>query len=305
MSQEKIAELILSALDVAVLDRKADGVYTVLGEPPEFYDRVFPPDGESHCADPWRHSYMLEFFHATAEEFFSGNDRGICSSGYWEEEGLCDEGQAFVAEAIALKGAKVITVRLLTSSFAHHAAILRKAREQLLERRLISNTLELYKRKALVDDLTKVLNRAAFMELLTTYVHRANEFNEPFSIVMLDIDNFKKVNDTYGHQAGDMVLEALGKILRGTLRRDDVVGRYGGEEFIALLPTTTSKQVLRIAEKLRKGVEDYVFSSLPKITVSLGCSSFIGNDTLTSIVKRADEALYASKHNGKNMASFH
>jgi diguanylate cyclase (GGDEF)-like protein len=305
MNQEKIAELILSALDIAVLERKADGSYTVLGEPPEFYDRIFPPDGDKHCAAPWQHSYLLEFFHASAEDFFSDNGTGIYTSGYWEEEGLCDDGQAFVAEAIPLKSAKVVTVRLLTSSFTHHATLLRKAREQLLERRLISNTLELYKRKALVDDLTKVLNRAAFMELLSTYVNRSNEFNEPFSVVMLDIDDFKKINDTYGHQSGDMVLENLGQILRGKLRRDDIVGRYGGEEFIALLPTATSRQVVRIADKLRKGVEGYVFGPLPKITVSLGCSTAVGNDTLTAIVKRADEALYASKRGGKNMISFH
>jgi diguanylate cyclase (GGDEF)-like protein len=305
MTSKNIAELILSALDVVVFVRKEDGAYTIMGEPPAFYDRVFPSDGERHCAAPWRHSHMLEFFYNSAEEFFSCNDKGTFSSGYWEEEGLCEEGQAFVAEAMALRDSRVITLRLLTDVFSQQAAILRKAREQLLEQRFISNSLELYKRKALVDGLTKVLNRAAFMEVLSTHVHRSNDLSVPFSLVMLDIDDFKKVNDHYGHQAGDMVLENMGAILRAKLRRDDVVGRYGGEEFIALLPGSTSKQVMRIAEKLRKGVEEHVFGSLPKITISIGCTSFAGNDTPEDMIRRADEALYASKHGGKNMVTWY
>jgi diguanylate cyclase (GGDEF)-like protein len=305
MTQRKIAELILSALDVVVLVRKDDGAYTILGEPPDFYDSAFPPDGEKHCTAPWRHSHMLEFFYNSAEEFFSRNTRGIVSSGYWEEEGLCGEDQAFVAEAMALKDSYVITLRLLTDVFSRQVAILSKAREQLLEQRFISNSLELYKRKALVDGLTKVLNRAAFMDVLTSHVHRSNDLSVPFSLVMLDIDNFKKINDCYGHQAGDMVLENLGAILRAKLRRDDVVGRYGGEEFVALLPGSTDKQVMRIADKLRKGVEEHVFGSLPKITVSIGCTCFAGNDTPEDMIKRADDALYVSKNGGKNMVTLH
>ncbi|MDR2825857.1 MAG: GGDEF domain-containing protein [Deltaproteobacteria bacterium] len=301
--QNNVAELILSAMDVAVLMRCADGAYKVLGAPPLFYDRIFPAVDEEHCTAPWRCSQMLDFFYTSAEEFFVADKCGVLSSGYWEEEGLCEEGQAFVAEAMVLQDAKVITVRLLTNTFSKQAAILRKAREQLLERRFITNSLELYKRKALVDGLTKVLNRTAFMDILSKEVGRSNANYAPFSVVMLDIDDFKGVNDTYGHQSGDMVLENLAKILREKLRREDIIGRYGGEEFIAMLPHTSPKQVARIAEKLRKSVEDYAFESLPTITVSLGCTSFNRNDSLTEIVKRADEALYDSKHGGKNMVS--
>jgi diguanylate cyclase (GGDEF)-like protein len=302
-AQNNVAESILSALDVAVLMRHADGAYMVLGDPPLFYDRVFPPVDEEHCTAPWQYSQMLDFFYTSAEEFFAGDKRGVLSSGYWEEEGLCEEGQAFVAEAMGLHNAKVITVRLLTDTFSEQAAILRKAREQLLERRFITNSLELYKRKALVDGLTKVLNRTAFMDILSTEVSRSNACHAPFSVVMLDIDDFKVINDTYGHQAGDMVLENLARILREKLRREDIIGRYGGEEFIAMLPHTTPKQVARIADKLRKSVEVYAFDPLPTITVSLGCTSFKRNDSLTEIVKRADDALYDSKHGGKNMVS--
>jgi diguanylate cyclase (GGDEF)-like protein len=305
MAQKKIAELILSALDVAVLERHEDGTYKVLGDPPVFYDRLFPPVSEKHCSTPWQYSHMLDFFYTSAEEFFSYNDSGIFSSGYWEEEGLCEEGQAFMAEAMAIKDSKVLTIRLLTNSFAQQASILRKAREQLLERRQISNSLELYKRKALVDGLTKVLNRSAFMELLAAQINRFHERNVPFSIIMMDIDDFKKVNDVYGHQSGDMVLENMGRILREKLRSDDIIGRYGGEEFIALLPNTNGKQVVRIAEKLRKSVEGFAFEELPTITISLGCSFFTHNDTIAEVVKRADDALYNSKRSGKNMVSLH
>jgi PleD family two-component response regulator len=157
---------------------------------------------------------MLEFFHDSAENFFASQEGGILNSGSWEEESFCETNQALVAEAINFGTDQVIIVRLLKDAYTERVAVLRKAREQLLERRLLTNDLEMYKLKSRTDGLTKVLNRATFMELLAMQIARANaQQNHSLSLIMLDIDNFKNINDTYGHPAGDLVLASLGQIL--------------------------------------------------------------------------------------------
>jgi diguanylate cyclase (GGDEF)-like protein len=117
---------------------------------------------------------------------------------------------------------------------------------------------------------------------------------------MLDIDHFKKINDTYGHQAGDLVLSAMGSLLLSKVRRDDVVARYGGEEFILLIPLVSPGMLLNIAEKIRSTVESHAFGSLPPITASLGCSVYEQGDSMEDFIRRADAALYAAKHDGRN-----
>ncbi|MCL1890253.1 MAG: GGDEF domain-containing protein [Desulfovibrionaceae bacterium] len=301
MSHVNIAEHILSYLDIAVLRREDPGRYTVQGEPPDFYQNFFPATGEVYCSSPWDHSYMLAFFFERAEEFFSQEDAdGMITSGTWEEEGLCGEDEALVAEAIAFQGTQVITLRLLRDIYQEHAAILRKARWQLLEQRFLTNDLELFKNKSRMDGLTQVLNRAAFMELAPEYLSRADNENEPLSMIMLDIDHFKDINDKFGHQAGDTVLANMGKILVSKLRRDDVIARYGGEEFIILIPGSVKEKTRIVAEKLRKSVAEHKFENLPQITISLGYTDHHGGEELDEMISRADTALYSAKDSGRN-----
>jgi diguanylate cyclase len=300
MSQEHIAKNILNRLNIAVLHRLSPGVYEVMGEPPAFYNRFFPLSEGRPCPTPWAHSYMLEFFYESAEDFFAAQSEGLLSSGTWEEEHLCAEDQALIAEAITFGSVQVIILHLLTDVYTERASIMRKAREQLLEKRMLVNDLEKYKSESRTDGLTQVLNRTAFMKVLPAYLSKAEEMGVHFSLIMLDIDHFKRVNDTYGHQAGDLVLVTLGELLRARLRRDDIVGRYGGEEFIVIISQATGEQVRRIAEKLRKSVAEHHFADMPSITISLGVTSYRPGDTAEEMIRRSDQAMYASKHAGRN-----
>lgn len=300
MENGKLAENILHALDIAVLKRLGPGEYEVIGDVPAFYSRIFPPTPEGACRTPWRHSYMLEFFYDSAEKFFEAGQAGCFSSGTWQEEGVCDQEQALIAEAMAFGDLRVITIRLLKEAYAEQVSILRKAREQLLERRLLKNDLEVYKRRSRIDGLTKVLNKTAFMELLATHINYAREQRQPLSLIMMDIDGFKEINDIYGHQAGDEVLSALGQILLSNLRHNDLVGRYGGDEFMVIIPATGVEHARRIAEKLRRSTEAHEFNNLPRVTISLGCSAYQVGEDLGEFIQRADFALYDAKRAGKN-----
>jgi diguanylate cyclase (GGDEF)-like protein len=300
MKEENIAESILAYLNIAVLRRVGPGEYSLLGKVPDFYDKFFPPAEGEHCTTPWEHSYMLDFFYESAENFFSDQSSGSISSGTWEEENLCESDQALTAEALILNSFQVITLRLLKGVYTERTALMRKAREQLLERRLLTNDLEKYKSESRTDGLTRVLNRTAFMNILPLHFTRAQEMNIPFSLIMLDIDHFKNINDTYGHQAGDLVLSTMGELMLSRLRRDDVVGRYGGEEFIVLIPHTVPEQIHLIAEKLRKNICAHKFKDLPPITVSVGFTSYRDGDTPEGMIHRSDLALYEAKRSGRN-----
>jgi diguanylate cyclase (GGDEF)-like protein len=300
MENDKLAENILHALDIAVLKRLGPGEYEVIGEAPAFYNKIFPPTPAGPCSAPWRQSYMMEFFYDSAEKFFETGQAGCFSSGPWQEEGLCDQEQALIAEAMAFGDSRVITVRLLKEAYAEQVSILRKVREQLLERRVLKNDLEVYKRRSRIDGLTKVLNKTAFMELLATHINYAREQRQPLSLIMMDIDGFKEINDIYGHQAGDEALSALGQILLGNLRHNDLVGRYGGDEFMVIIPGAGLEHAQRIAEKLRRSVESHEFANLPLISISLGCCAYQTGEGMDELIQRADFALYDAKRAGKN-----
>lgn len=167
------------------------------------------------------------------------------------------------------------------------------------------------------DSLTGVFNRRYLDQRMRDECMLSLRHKYDTSLIMLDIDFFKKVNDTLGHQAGDMILRQLGDLLKNTLRLTDVVTRYGGEEFLALLPQTTSEAAQHVAELLRQKVEEYSFNinscgnalnqKQSKITVSLGVASFsdvvesVGyNEVCCRTIDFADQALYLAKKRGRN-----
>jgi len=139
------------------------------------------------------------------------------------------------------------------------------------------------------DELTNILNRRGVLERLKDVKKGA--------VLFFDIDHFKKINDTYGHEFGDYVLKEIGKILKSTFRKSDIVGRWGGEEFIVILPDTDYEVGLKLAEKLRKTIEKYYFKGI-HVTVSIGVSEYSGN--LEEDLKKADVALYEAKNSGRN-----
>lgn len=149
------------------------------------------------------------------------------------------------------------------------------------------------------DKLTSLKNRRYFQEKLEEQLSNYEKSASPFSLFILDIDHFKKVNDTFGHQVGDEVLAQLAQLLKNQARSLDTVARYGGEEFVVILPETDQHEAKAIAEQLRQAVEQAKWQT-GRITVSVGIATAIKTDNETTILQRADKALYASKENGRN-----
>ncbi len=162
---------------------------------------------------------------------------------------------------------------------------------------------------ATTDPLTALYNRRALDARLECEILRSQRYGKPFSLMMLDIDHFKQVNDTHGHAAGDAVLSQLGAILTRETRDVDVVARYGGEEFVVTLPETTIEPTRQVAERIRKKVAETPFvlphETTVHITVSIGLACFpdAAAGTAEEILGRADRALYISKHLGRNRVS--
>ncbi|MBN1576243.1 MAG: GGDEF domain-containing protein [Chitinispirillaceae bacterium] len=153
------------------------------------------------------------------------------------------------------------------------------------------------------DGLTRLYNRAFLLIKIKEELNRYKRYKTTFSLAILDIDDFKNVNDRYGHQKGDDVLRKLGAVFNSSRRDLDTCARYGGEEFAILLPHTNRNAAGTISERLRKKVED-CFQNDIKITISLGVSNCPESSTdLEDIIKKADKALYASKKGGKNMTT--
>ncbi len=154
------------------------------------------------------------------------------------------------------------------------------------------------------DHLTNTLNRRAFMNQAEAAISLAKRHNEPLSLIIIDLDLFKKVNDDYGHQTGDLVLSIFAETVKSTIRNEDIFGRIGGEEFSIIFPKLTNEKALLVAEKLRKAIADKDISTERNQfnqTISIGLSTLRGNDkSLFEIQKRADEALYEAKEKGRN-----
>lgn len=299
--QDNIANSILYMLNIAVLKREEEGKYTPVGRMPKFYLEMFPGEGDEPCDCPWEHSFMLEFFLQDAELFFGRNHEGWLHSGIWQEMDLCNFNQALVASAlIESSGEHYIIIRLLEDDYIQRVRVLQTAREQLLEQRALHQDLEKYKYKSRVNALTGLLNRDSFMEALHIEMTKATAIGIDLSILFLDIDDFKIINDTYGHLVGDKVLRYLGRVLKESLRVGDISCRYGGEEFAVVAPYTTPMQAYLLGEKLRAAVAAGAEDGVPQVTVSVGCATFIIGESSDVFIQRSDLALYDAKRNGKN-----
>ncbi len=166
--------------------------------------------------------------------------------------------------------------------------------------------------EARIDGLTKLNNRRAFDELIEQQTLHASQEREDLCLLMLDIDHFKKFNDTWGHQIGDEVLKVVAGALKRTVRGQDVVARYGGEEFAVLLPETPTNGAHIVAENIRKLIANNRLKrknsdeELGQITVSIGVTRYRDsdkNESIENFIKRADDALYSAKENGRNRVS--
>lgn len=163
--------------------------------------------------------------------------------------------------------------------------------------------LETHRQKALHDPLTELPNREAYNERASAEVQRWQRYGRPLTIAIFDIDHFKRINDTYGHQAGDRVIKVIGRSIAKRLREVDFFCRYGGEEFVALMPETDGATALAVLETVRDAIANAAFNYKDQpmsITMSVGLSEFKTNDTLESAFERADQALYGAKSAGRN-----
>jgi len=170
----------------------------------------------------------------------------------------------------------------------------------------LKEKLESTTREALIDAVTGLHNRKSFDMRISVFYEDFQKDGDPFSVIMLDIDHFKKFNDKYGHKVGDEVLNHVGSIMRNTLKGKDFPARYGGEEFIVLLPTTLLDNACILAEQLRKNIFmkklklTRTGERIDTITVSLGVSEIKPKDTVDSLIERVDKALYLAKNSGRN-----
>mgnify|MGYP001809684764 CR=1 FL=1 len=176
----------------------------------------------------------------------------------------------------------------LSEQVAQRTAELREAHEALAK-------------LATTDRLTGLANRLGLDNAFARELVRAERYGKPLAVILTDIDEFKQVNDTHGHQAGDDVLQEFAAILQREARGSDTVGRCGGEEFLILCPETDLAEALIIAERIRLAVANHTFAAIGNKTSSFGVAALQQSDTEASLVKRADQALYRAKANGRNL----
>jgi two-component system, cell cycle response regulator len=179
-----------------------------------------------------------------------------------------------------------------------------KNRQVIKDRARVLKKLE---KLAITDGLTTLYNLRHFYKQLEVEIGRCSRYGHSLSLLLLDIDNFKMYNDSYGHLEGDKVLVRLSQIIRSCLRTMDSAYRYGGEEFTVILPETKGEEAKNVANRIKKAVELERFSPEPDkvvtITISIGLTEYVKNEELSKVIKRADQAMYNSKAKGRNRIS--
>ena len=188
--------------------------------------------------------------------------------------------------------------------------LLLRLRRVLKERQLgteRTRMMEKLQKLAITDGLTKLYNSRSFYTQLELEVDRFNRYKHPLALLLLDIDNFKEYNDTYGHLEGDKVLVRFSQIIKSCLRANDSAYRYGGEEFTVILPETNGDEAKTVAQRIRASLEAEKYKPVPgkvaRITISIGVTQCYPKEELSTFIRRADKAMYLSKENGRNRVS--
>lgn len=190
---------------------------------------------------------------------------------------------------------------LISLTYSRWTSLMREYQEELNEiNNLLENKNKEYEIMASTDSLTGLYNRHKFSQLYISSYRSMIQRDNDMAIILLDIDFFKKVNDNYGHNVGDIVLVQVSHALLKTLRNIDIVCRWGGEEFVILLPTASLENASVLAEKLRKNIEELDIDLVGNISASFGVSCIVEGDDMNSAIARADKALYLAKNSGRN-----
>lgn len=165
---------------------------------------------------------------------------------------------------------------------------------------------EMFREMAIKDGLTGIYNRQFFIKQLEKEIELSKINNRPLVLIMLDVDNFKKINDKYGHLSGDLTLKKVTEVLRRSTREEDIIGRFGGDEFIIILPKSTPQYARNIAERIRGNIEAAEIKTdekTIKVTVSVGITGFLIEQNKEDLIEKADKAMYRSKIKGGNLVS--
>ena len=227
------------------------------------------------------------------QDFYSPRTKG----GNWAEEILTFAEKERVVSIIDFKTMepKAFTVQLnkLSSDIDHYVVTLTDITEIKLQS-------QQYYFNATHDALTRIYNRSFYLDKIQNELQKAKRYNSNFSVILFDIDHFKKFNDTYGHLKGDEVLVEVAQTVKQSIRSSDILARWGGEEFIILLPETTLDKAELLAENLRKRVSQIAIEGIGQVTASFGVAQFQPQDSDDTLIQRADEALYDAKSAGRN-----
>lgn len=174
--------------------------------------------------------------------------------------------------------------------------------EQLVKQRTeeLMHEKEMLRVASTTDQLTQLFNRYRMDQVFNEAADKMKNGGKPFSIILIDVDHFKKINDLYGHNTGDTFLKEIADILRASFRESDTVGRWGGEEFLIFLPNTRLQEAESMGDRLRRSVEGHAFAHVGHQSVSLGVATLYPDETLKSLIHRADKALYTAKKGGRN-----
>ncbi len=190
---------------------------------------------------------------------------------------------------------------LISLTYSKWATIMKEYQEELSEiNTILANKNKEFETMASTDTLTGLYNRYKFSELYLTSYKSMIQRDNSMSLILIDIDKFKSVNDTYGHNVGDKVLVQVGHTLLKTLRNVDIVARWGGEEFVVLLPTANIENAKKIADDLRANVESLEIDVVGGVTISLGVALVEEGSDMESVIEKADQALYLAKESGRN-----
>jgi diguanylate cyclase (GGDEF)-like protein len=207
----------------------------------------------------------------------------------------------FVAERVAqVEG--LLSFAALSLSHRRLQAVLAQRDAQLVD---LGARYDDAMQRAVTDGLTGLINHTHFKEILGFEIGRSKRYGNHMTLLLLDIDYFKSINDTYGHLIGDVVIRRVAQALKGRVRDCDQVARYGGEEFAILLPQTDLSGAYIVADRIRQHVRDMVFHNeeqqpIPPVTLSIGVSQLRASDSVISLIERADHALYAAKRGGRD-----
>ncbi|MGC8765808.1 MAG: GGDEF domain-containing protein [Brevinematia bacterium] len=191
----------------------------------------------------------------------------------------------------------IVVIVVLISSFLIYLYI-------MINRKLEEKT-EMIRMLSLTDELTRIFNRKKINDALKDEINRAKRYKGYFTLIMFDIDHFKRTNDNFGHDVGDSVLKNVVKVVGAQLRITDIFGRWGGEEFIIICPNTTKLDGVALAERIRGSIESFAFPVVKDVSCSFGVTEFIITDSEDSILKRVDDALYEAKEKGRNRVVFY